>query len=364
MRQKQPVWFSGFVQKPYGKALIIAIAVLAVFAIYVYVATLFAIPAVILFGLALPIWVGLKRPRFLVLMGIVIMLAVAPLSTLVITQQIREPIAVANSLTDIPGTNGTAILQNASVSPYTGSGSTNFTWTVTVFPGGIPTGNTSPLWLNLYISTCPGATSTSPPSWCSAGYPFTLLNYTFVGNVTKPTTVTFHHQIGTNGIWDWQMGIYTANRSTGVLFFQTLVGDPNYNGLEGPVVGDYTSTYATILPTIYFDDALFLGAPFFIVLLLYLLFKNRERRKREAAQRAAGPVPPTGSPPAGGSSLPPTLAKGPPPGSSTPAAAPERTCPNCNAVVYENETICWKCGANLPGGGSAGAPLPSSPKTP
>ncbi|MGD0250416.1 MAG: hypothetical protein ABSB97_05975 [Thermoplasmata archaeon] len=328
--QRQPVWFSGFVQKPYGKA-------------------------------------GLKKPRFLVLMGLVILLTVAPISTLVITQDIREPIGAASSLGDIPGTNGTPLLQNASVSPYTGSGSTNFTWTVTVVPGGIPSGNSSPLWLNLYISTCPGATSTSAPSWCSSGYSFIVLNYTFLQNLSDNRTgktIDFHYQIGSDGIWDWQMGIYTRNLTTQELFFQTLVGDPTYNGMEGPVVGDYTSTYVSVLPTIYFDDVLFLGAPFFIVLLLYLLFKNREKRKREAAQRAAGPVPPTGSPAGGASVLPPALSKGPPKGSSTPAAAPERTCPNCTAVVYENETICWKCGASLTGGGGTSTPLPSSPKSP
>ncbi len=358
MQQQKPRGFRGFVQTIYGKSLLVAIAVLVVFATYVYVDTLLAIPAMLLFGLAIPIWLGLKRPRFLALVGLVIVVAAAPLSTVVITQDIRAPISPSNSLTTISGTSG-ALMQNATVSPYTGTTSTNFTWSVTIVPAGIPKGNTSPVWLNLYVSTCPGATSTSPPSWCSAGYPFTLLNYTaFPANLTAPTTVTFHYRIGSNGIWDWQMGIYTKNSTTGRPFFQTLVGDPTYNGIEGPVVGDYASTFGAILPTIYFDDALFLGGPFFVVLLIYLLFKNRERRRKEAAQRAAGPVPPTGAPPEGGSALPPSIAKGPPPGSSAAPTAAERTCPNCNAVVYENETTCWKCGASLTA--VPAAPLPSS----
>ena len=369
---KQPAWLSGFVQKPYGKAFFIALAILLTFAVYVYVYTLLAIPAVILFGLAVPIWVGLKRPRYLVIMGLLIVLVVAPVSTVVFTQEIREPIAAASSLTDIPGTNGTALLQNAQVWPYTGTSSTNFTWNVTIVPAGIPQGNTTPIWLELYISTCPGATSTNPPGWCSAGYSFVSLNAstypdTDCGSVianltTAPKSCTFHYQIGSDGIWDWQMGVYTQNKTTGAPYYQNLVGDPTYNGLEGPVVGDFASTYGAVLPTIFFDDALFLGAPFFILLLLYLLFKNREKKKKDAAARAAGPVPPTGSPE--GSALPPSLSKGPPPGSTAAPPVKERTCPNCNAVVYENETICWKCGASLTSGGGGSPPMPSSTKSP
>jgi hypothetical protein len=357
VQQQKPSGFRGFFQKPYGKALLIAIAVLVTFATYVYVETLLAIPAVLLFGLAIPIWLGLKRPRFLALLGLVVILLVAPISTVVITQDVRNPISPADSLSNIPGTTA-SLMQNASVSPYTGSDSTNFTWTVTLSPAGIPKGNSSPLWINLYISSCPGATSTVSPSWCSPGYPFTLLNFTFSANLTAPTTLQFHYQIGSQGIWDWQMGIYTRNLTTHALFFQTLVGDPTYNGLEGPVVGDFASTYFAVLPTIYFDDALFLGGPFFVILLFYLLFKNRERRRKEAAQRAAGPVPPgdSGSAPGTGSQLPPVLSKGPPPGSGATPAAPEKSCPNCNAVVYENETTCWKCGASLTT--SPGKPLP------
>ncbi|NNN17715.1 MAG: zinc-ribbon domain-containing protein, partial [Thermoplasmata archaeon] len=43
----------------------------------------------------------------------------------------------------------------------------------------------------------------------------------------------------------------------------------------------------------------------------------------------------------------------------TPVA--EASCPNCGAVVYPGEKVCWKCGTKLasPAGGS---PLPSAPK--
>ena len=353
MQQQQPSGFRGFVQKPLGRILLIVVSVAIVFGSYVYVSVLLAIPAILLFSLAIPIWLGIKRPRYLALSGLVVILVVAPISTAVLTQEIRAPIGAAASFTDIPGTNSTALLQNASVTPYTGSTSTNFTWTVTVVPTGIPAGNTTGrvLWLHLYISTCPGATSaTSVPSWCTAGYSFFDLNSSaFPANLSGPTTVTFHHRIGSNGIWDWQMGVYTQNSTTGKPFYQTLAGDPLYNGLEGPVVGDFLTTYGELLPTVYFDDFLYLGAPFYLVLLLYMLFKNRERRRKEAAQRAAGPVPPGGgvSQPEESTALPSALRRGPPGGGAPPPMVKERTCPNCNAVVYENETTCWKCGQDL-----------------
>jgi hypothetical protein len=357
VQQQKPGGLRGFVQKPIGKIVLILIAILVVFASYTYVQPLLAIPAILLFGLAIPIWLGLKRPRFLALVGLVIILVVAPTSSLVLTQDIRQPISAASSLTDIPGTNGNALLQNASVAPYTGSTSTNFTWTVTVYPSGLPKGNSSAgVEVALYVSTCPGATSPSPPNWCSAGYPFYQFNQTIPGNLTSPTPMTFHFSIGSNGIWDWQMGVTTYNSSTHRPFYQNLVGDPTYNALEGPVVGDYWTTYGEIVPTVFLNDLVYLGLPFYVILLIYMLFKNRERRRKEAAARAAGPVPPTGSPSEGGTSLPPSVGKTVAPGVSQPPPTPERTCPKCNAVVYENETTCWKCGAPLTT--TSSAPLP------
>jgi hypothetical protein len=360
VQPKQPSPFRRFLATRIGRVLLIAVTLLVVFGSYVYVEALLAIPVFLLFGLALPIWVGLKRPRYLALSGLVVVLIVAPLSTVVITQEVRTPVPLASSLTDLPGTGGNALLQNAGVSPYTGSTSTTFTWTVTVYPKYVPVGNTTPVNLSLYISTCPGATSPSPPSWCSAGYPFIQINYTFPANLTAATPVSFTHTLDSNGIWDWQMGVYTKNNTTGKLFYQTLVGDSSYNGIEGPVVGDFGTTYFELLGTIYFDDALFLGGPFFFILLIYLLFKNRERRRNEARQRAAGPVPPTGGPSEGAQPLPPPSTRPPPTGPVATPPTPERTCPNCNAVVYANETRCWKCGADL--GTGPGAPLPSGPK--
>ncbi len=107
----------------------------------------------------------------------------------------------------------------------------------------------------------------------------------------------------------------------------------------------------------YFQDILFLAAPFFFVLLIYMLFKNRERRKLDAQQRAPTLVPQEegaagsahdatvkGSP-LPSAQKPPGPSTGPPGSSATP---PELNCPKCNAVVYAGEETCWKCGAALP----------------
>ncbi len=352
--------FRGFVQQPLGRILLIAVAILVVVGAYGYLQQpILAIPALLIFGLGLPIWLGIKRPRYLAIAGIVIILVAAPLSGLPITQSLRAPIPLATSLTDVPGTNGHALLVNASVSPYTGTASTNFTWSVTVDPAGIPAGNTTPVLLYLYLSTCPGATSgTEPPTWCSPGYPFIELNGSaqVPSPLTHPVTATFHYQIASNGIWDWQMGVYTFNNTTHKAFYQNLVGDPQYNALEGPVVGDFATTYGELLPLILTTSLVYLALPYYLVLLLYMFFKSRERRRKETAARAAGPVPPTTSPSPGAGTLPSGDRKGPSwPVSEAAPVVPERACPNCNAVVYENETTCWKCGQTLAGG----APLKS-----
>lgn len=357
MQQQPKGRFRGFVQTPVGKALLIALALLVVFASYVYVETLVAIPAMLLFGLALPIWAGLKAPRYLALSGLVILLLVAPLSNLVITQDIMTPIPASSSSNALPDGNGGSVLQNALVSPYVGGADKNFTWTVTVFPQYIPAGNSSPLWLNLYISTCPGATGNDSPN-CSTPYPFFELNNSAIAGITSETNVSFNYQVGTDGIWDWQMSLAVRSNTTHDLYYIFLVGDPTYNGIEGPVVGTYATTYESLLLTLYFDDLLFLGAPFYFVLLIYMILKRRERAKSDAIRRAAGPTPPDEM----GPSLPSAgKPSGPasPPSTSPPSSPQEGSCPSCGAVVYAGEKTCWKCGASL-GAGASGAPLSGS----
>jgi hypothetical protein len=220
VQQQQLVGFRRFAQTPPGKALLLAAAILVVFASYVYVDTLIAIPAMLLFGLAVPIWLGLKAPRYLALTGLVILLLVAPISNIVITQDIMTPVPASAS----PYENGGVVLQNALVTPYTGGTSTNFTWTVSIYPQYLPTNNSTLLWLNLYISTCPGATGNSSPA-CTSPYPLTILNKTMPNPATAEFNETFQYVVGSVGIWDWQMSLSWRNDSSNALGYIFLVGE-------------------------------------------------------------------------------------------------------------------------------------------
>jgi hypothetical protein len=262
------------------------------------------------------------------------------------------------------GTSG-SIMQNAEVTPYLGGSSTNFTWTVSINRSEIPGANSSPLWINLYISTCPGATSPSNDPNCNSGYPFWLLNQTLPVAPTELTNVTFHFVLNSDSIWAWQMGLYLRNYSaaagTNASFTYILLqGDPVYNGLEGPVTGDYATTYSQLVLTVYLNDLIYLGIPYFVVLLIYSYITRRKTSRAEMMKRAAGGTPTDAPGSAGGPPPPPISAEAQ---LKRPAAAPRRpemNCPNCGAVVYANETTCWKCGtaiANPP----ASAPLPSAP---
>ncbi len=306
----------------------------------------------LIFALAIPIWVGFKAPRYLALSGLVILLLVAPLANIVLTQSIMTPIPASSSSNSLPVGNGGSVRQHALVTPYVGGGSTNFTWTVTVYPQYVPAGNSTPLWLNLYISNCPGATTNNSPT-CSPPYPFVVLNDTWVNGTS---VYEFHYKIGTLGIWDWQMSVTVRNTATSALYDIFLVGDPTYNGIEGPVLGTFGDIYTSLLLDVYLEVFLYLGASFYFVLLIYVIFKRRERGKADAARRAAGPTPADDA----GPSLPNRKTPGSSGPSATALASPkEGACPSCGAVVYAGEKTCWKCGASL-GPGSGDKPLPTS----
>jgi hypothetical protein len=354
----------GFVQRAVGRSVLLALAILVTFATYVYLSTLLAIPVLLLVGLAVPIWLGIKRIRTLALFGLIILLLVAPIATVVITQDVRTPVPPTNSPV-LPGTNG-SLMQNASVSPYLGSTSTNFTWTVTVNPAYTPKGNSTPEWIYLYLSTCPGATAPTDIN-CNAGYPFWAINYTLPSPFTHPVNVTWRFQFPSDSIWAWQMGLFMANlsapaNSSSSLTFVLLTGDPVYNGIEGPVTGDFGSTYTLLVLTVYLNDLIYLGIPYYVVLLVYAFISRRRQARADALQRAAGPTsmepgaPPLGSRPSTDS--PSTAANRPP----AAPRRPEMNCPQCGAVVYPNETKCWKCGAAIPPAPPSDAPLASGPK--
>jgi len=265
----------------------------------------------------------------------------------VITDQLFVPPGTVASSPSLPDGNGGSVLQNAQVSPFTGDTSTNFTWTVTVYPQYYGNADLTPTSIHLYLSTCPGAVSNNTSS-CSSSYLFKELTQNITTALTSPTNYTFHWTLGVVDIWDWQMALEMFNSSNHSSGYVYLVGDPTYNGIEGPIVGSFAELFETLLPTIYLDAFLFLGLPFYFVLLLYLFLKSRERRRKEARQRAAGPIPPTSNPTGGGSELPgagspapPGSASGPPPG--------EQACPHCGAVVYPSESKCWKCGEAIGG---------------
>ena len=252
------------------------------------------------------------------------------------------------------------LLDNAEVSPYTGDTSTNYTWNVTVNPAYTPAHNGTPIGVALFISACPGAINENDTN-CPSGYAFHEIAIYFAKPLARSVNLTFRYQIGTNGVWDWQMGAFMANGTTGALPNETnlvlLAGDPMYNAIEGPVVGGWWTTYAELVGALYLDSLLLLGLPFYIVLVLYMFFKRRERQRRETQRRAAGPPPAdttaAGSGTAAGTTPPP------PSGPSASAAAQEHNCPQCGAVLYAGETSCWKCGAKV-GVSGGSAPLPSS----
>jgi hypothetical protein len=257
-----------------------------------------------------------------------------------------------------------SLLENASVTPYLGGSSTNFTWSVEINASAVPGANSSPLWLNLYISTCPGATSPNNDPNCNAGYPFWLLNVTLPQNLTGTSNYSFHFAMNSDSIWAWQMGVFLRNYSAPPgtnrsLTYLLLQGDPVYNGLEGPVTGSFLTTYGQLVLTVYLNDFIYLGIPYFVVLLIYSYITRRKAARADMMRRAAD-RPPSDAPGSRGDGPPgpaaPSDAQG-----RRPSAAPRRTemsCPNCGAVVYENETTCWKCGTAIPLTPGP-APLPS-----
>ncbi|MFY9717065.1 MAG: hypothetical protein WAK40_03925 [Thermoplasmata archaeon] len=269
------------------------------------------------------------------------------------------------------GLSSGSVLENASLTPFHGSASTEFSWSAMLNPQYLPRGTSSPLWVNLYISTCPGATGNNSGS-CNPGYPLIVLTDFFCSNprsvatceatsydLNQSTQVTFNYTIGSQGIWEWQMGVAVEDLAFHVPSYSLLVGDPQYNGNEGPVIGSFGTVFEEVLPSVYLEALLYLALPFYAVLLLYAIFKNREGRREDARLRAAGPIPPTsgaetGSAPSAPGTAPlgsSTAAKSSPPG----PVPGESACPSCGAVVYPGESKCWKCGSTL--GGSAAPPL-------
>jgi len=364
MQADAPGGLRGFLRSRLGLIAIFLFCIAVVSVTFVFNALL-AIPAMLLFGFGVPVWLGTKRPRILAVGGLAVLLALAPLATILLAQESLVNPGAASSPGLAPLEEGGSVLQNATVSPFVRSLSTNFTWSVQVYPRylGAPLNGSN--WTNdsvqLYISTCPGATASFSPGYCPAGYSLIVVSHAFAGPTAPAngTTVTFHHEVTATTIWSWQMELLIQNRSNATSPYRIeLTGDPTYDGLEGPIVGGFATAYGALIVTIYEADFLYLGVVFYFVLLLYWWYKQREARTKAAIKRTAQAL-------AAAKDGAPSTVEFPTPGaSSRPGPAPgtnELACPNCGAVVYAGEAKCWKCGSALGGGAAGSAPLPSKP---
>ncbi|MCI4349689.1 MAG: hypothetical protein L3J93_05685 [Thermoplasmata archaeon] len=329
-----------------GRTLLVALSILTLAGTLFYLGPLFAMFVFLLFGLALPIYLGWRIPRQLALAGVVALLLGAPVFSAAYAYELRQPSPWANSNPTAPDGHGGSVLQHAHVTPFTGTAGGNYTFTVDVEPQYLPV-NTSAAYLLLFISDCPYAT-TNHSSACPASYRFYELNHSLGSPITATQTIPFFHNLPGADAWWWTMALVLHRANSTNLSWVWLYTSMGYSGVQGPISGDFFSTFELILPVAYELSLLYPGLLFFVGLLIYVLLKNRER-VRKAAKDLPGP-----------GSLG-TLAA-PPKVSSPDVKGPvERSCPNCQAVVYPNETKCWKCGSELK---SESAPIPSTPATP
>ncbi|HYK93625.1 MAG TPA: hypothetical protein VEY07_06250, partial [Thermoplasmata archaeon] len=299
-----------FVARPLGRILLTAIATATLIGSFLYLGPLLAIPTLLFFGLAIPIYLGWKRPRQLALVGLAALLIAAPVGSLWEANLIRQPSPLANSDSALPYGNGGSILQGATVTPFAGGGGDSFNFSVTVHPEFTPKNTSGLLWIEVFVTTCPGATGNSSPN-CPSGYPFYSANRTLPANLTSPVSESFQQTLSGANLWWFQFA--TAYRANGTTNLTWIFLDPGngYGAVQGPVSGDYYSTVGLIIPNFYVVMFLYPGSVFFIALLIYYLFKRREAaRKASAGGGAAAPTGPSG----------PVTASAPAPPTGSPAA--------------------------------------------
>lgn len=322
-----------------GLVVLVAVAILTLTGSFLYLGPFLAIVAFLLFGLAVPIYAGWKRPRLLAVLGLTALLIAGPLtSVLYVATVVRVPSAAADSASTLPYGKGGPILEGAQVSPFASDGNGPFNFSVTVNPQYLPTNTSGLLWLDLFVSTCPGATGNSSP-YCQAGYPFYSFNQTLT-NLSQPTVKSFNVHLPAPNVWWWQMATAYVGAANGSIVWIFLAASSGYSGVQGPISGDFASTLSIILIPVYLDMMIYPGIVFFLGLVVYVYLKRRQ------ARRSGGMTPPPAGAP---SPEAPSLE-----GRTGPSGPNERACPNCQAVVYASEASCWKCGAALP------APTPSS----
>ena len=335
-----------FFSKPLGRVLFVAFVVLVLVGSTLYLGYLLAIPAFLLTGLALPIWLGWKRPRLLLFTGLAAILVAGPIASALEVNTLQTPSPPSASASGTPYSG--AVLRNATVHPFRGAVGGSYTFTVDVRPAYLPAGSSGVLWVDLFLSTCPGAISNSDVA-CGSGYPYFSQNTTY--NSTSPNPVSWTLKLGGPNVWWWSSGAGYRNASNHIVWVFLSPGGGYAPTVEGPVTGSSFALFGLILPLIYVPLFLYTGTVYFVALLLYVWFKARERRRKGL------PAQPTVSVPRSTSG----------PSSSAPPARPEAACPNCGAVVYAGETRCWKCGAPLTGTtfdaplASGGPPTPPGP---
>lgn len=319
-----------------GRAVLMAVAILTLVGSLVYLGPYVAIAVLLLFGAAVPIYLGWKRPRQLAIAGLAVLLISAPIFSVIYANELRLPSPSASSNPASPYGNGGAVIQDAKVTPFDGAQGGTYNFSASIDPQYLPQREQA-RFLTLYISDCPGATGNRSPN-CPSGYAFFELNHTFASNLSTASTVTFARSLPGADIWWWNLALAISNSSSPKnLTWVWLYTNGSYSGVEGPVSGDFLSTTELILPAAYEVIFIYPGLVFFIGILVYVLLKNRESARRA---RAPGSLPPSGGtaePPSG------TTEKTMP----TPAGKQESACPNCGAVVYPNERACWKCGKSL-----------------
>ncbi len=57
------------------------------------------------------------------------------------------------------------------------------------------------------------------------------------------------------------------------------------------MTGDFGSTYSLLVLTVYLNDLIYLGIPYFVVLLFYSYVTRRKASRADMVKRAAGPTP-------------------------------------------------------------------------
>jgi hypothetical protein len=348
------VGWKGFATRPLGQIVLLAIAILVVGAGAIFLGWFIGIFLILLFGLVLPIYLGLKVPNRLAILGILILLLAAPVGAVLYADVTFQPPGAAQSYGEQSG----YVLQNAKAMPYSGGAGQNYSFVVTVYPE-YRYPNTTLANLTLFISTCPNAIAANDSLDCATPYPSYNLTQSIAG-LSNTTSYTFHQRLPGENIYWWIMWatfVYASNHTecrTNCIF---LASGSSFTDIEGPITTSFLGVVGIVLPAIYLDILLYPGIAFFGALVFYAWFKARERR-RKAAQ-AVG-LPPSGGSPSTGGTVGGTGAGGPA-GTGT-----ESRCPKCNAVVYAPpETQCWKCGAPLtPGATPSSAPLPSGPSPP